>query len=399
MSYNSIWTYLWDVLDEGIDTVVEDVGEIAGCNDISLAVTYHSVKCYLPHNPKRKIYFGEDGVTYFRPNMGLYRDLLIKPRVSNLVEQQDEDVLEKLIERAQAAGLTVSAWFIALHNTPLGQAHPECVIRNVYGDPYFFAPCPSNPDVVEYYSTLVKDLGDQYDLNMVQVESPGFAKFTHECHHEKTGIPIRSTEEVLLSLCFCRSCRKRAEALGIDVANLQQKVRKRLSAANDGFGSTEAEGALNAGPTGFWADEEFREYVKMRTKSVNQFIGEMRKQLRSDLPLYVLHEGRPYGAWVSGQDLGKLAGVAEGVLTTCYGQDAEQASRIIRDARAVIGQGGPLMAGHHAIYPLCKGPEDLAKRVRVTTDQGADGHVFYNYGLMPRRNMAWIRNALCKQQG
>ena len=117
------------------------------------------------------------------------------------------------------------------------------------------------------------------------------------------------------------------------------------------------------------------------------------------MPLYVLHEGRPRAAWINGQDLDSLSKIADGVLTTCYGEDVSRATRVVSDTRAAIGPKRPLIAGHQAIYPLCQDADDLADRVRATTEQGAEGHVFYNYGLMPRRNMVWIRDAFQRLDG
>ena len=62
----SIWIYPWDVLDAGAETVV---GELAdwGFSALSVAVTYHAGRLLLPHNPRRTVYFLEDGAAYFEP--------------------------------------------------------------------------------------------------------------------------------------------------------------------------------------------------------------------------------------------------------------------------------------------------------------------------------------------
>ena len=46
--------------------------------------------------------------------------------------------------------MAVNVWLVLLHNTRLGMAHPDAVVRNAFGDPYFYNLCPSAPDARAY---------------------------------------------------------------------------------------------------------------------------------------------------------------------------------------------------------------------------------------------------------
>ena len=46
-------------------------------------------------------------------------------------------------------GLQVEAWIVLTHNSTLGRAHPDLVVRNAFGDAYPYALCPAAQDVQE----------------------------------------------------------------------------------------------------------------------------------------------------------------------------------------------------------------------------------------------------------
>src|SRR5437773_4023055 len=105
--YSAIWAYPWDLLDEGVDTVLGRIAD-AGLNGISVAAAYHSIRALCPHNPRRAVYHGEGGVVYFRPDPCHFQDAVLKPAVSELCS--DSDPLAMICESAQNRGIPVHAW-------------------------------------------------------------------------------------------------------------------------------------------------------------------------------------------------------------------------------------------------------------------------------------------------
>ena len=73
----AMWTYPWDVLDLGIDTVVADIRDRAGLNGINVATSYHDGRYLQPRSQHRKSYFPEDVTIYFQPDPGLWADCTI----------------------------------------------------------------------------------------------------------------------------------------------------------------------------------------------------------------------------------------------------------------------------------------------------------------------------------
>ncbi|SVD10839.1 uncharacterized protein METZ01_LOCUS363693, partial [marine metagenome] len=48
----TIYTYPWDLSDEGIDRALETIADTAGLNSVSLAQSYHISTYLLPRNPR-----------------------------------------------------------------------------------------------------------------------------------------------------------------------------------------------------------------------------------------------------------------------------------------------------------------------------------------------------------
>ena len=81
----TVYTYPWDLTDQGIDTALDLITHGAGLNSISLAQSYHVSTYFSPHNPRRPIYWGEEGAIYFQPSEAFYSESPIKPLISEVV--------------------------------------------------------------------------------------------------------------------------------------------------------------------------------------------------------------------------------------------------------------------------------------------------------------------------
>ena len=64
-AYRGLYTYAWDLADEGVAEVAARARD-AGANTLTLAAAYHAGKFIRPHGVSGKVYFPEDGTVYFR---------------------------------------------------------------------------------------------------------------------------------------------------------------------------------------------------------------------------------------------------------------------------------------------------------------------------------------------
>ena len=170
--YKGMYTYPWDLVDEGISTATGRMRE-CGINTVTLAASYHAGKFLRPHAPAGRVYFPEDGTVYVRPRMDRYG--AIKPIQSKLATERDTFAELK----AEAPDMGRVAWTVCLHNTPLGLRHPEFTVRNCYGDSYPYSLCPSYEEVRSYVVTLCTDMAERYELDGLALETPGFLPFDH----------------------------------------------------------------------------------------------------------------------------------------------------------------------------------------------------------------------------
>ena len=153
---HSTWVYPWDLHDLGVANTTARMGEI-GVNMLSLATSYHAGRFLQPGNPRRRVYFPEDGTIYYRPSKEVWVGQEIQPQMAATVDDE-ADYLGTLIDERDKGGLNVSCWTVCLHNTRLGNLHPSHVMRTAHGDPHFYALCPSSQAARSYLTTMIKQV-------------------------------------------------------------------------------------------------------------------------------------------------------------------------------------------------------------------------------------------------
>lgn len=384
----AIWTYPWDVLDLGIDTVAADIRDRAGLDGIDLATSYHAGRFFQPRSPRRKSYFPEDGTIYFRPDAALWDGKAIVPKVADLVSEGD--VLRDLIRQRDKTGLSVTCWTVTLHNTRLGTLHPGACARNAFGDPYYYSLCPSHPDVRRYAATLVQDLTRSYRPDVVQLESPGFMGYAHGFHHEKDGVGLTPEDDFLLSLCFCDACLNRAALAGIDAGAARRTVRRWIE-----------ESAAREVPAARWPDfaqrgaDVFRDhpeveaFVRWRFEPVTSLITEIRTAADPDTRIEVIDDG-----WRAGFDLPALGRLCDGVVFCAYDRAPAAVGADVAVVRAALPPQCRLGVGMRLFHPEMTSARDVVERTKAAVKSGATDLHYYNYGLVPAARLDWVRAAV-----
>ena len=387
--HRSMWTYPGDVLDLSSGRVTAELRE-AGLDTVSLATSYHAGRFLQVRSPVRKTFFPEDGTIYFNPTAARWDGAAIRPRVAAVVSEGG-DVLADLIRRREAGGLRVSCWTVCLHNSRLGQAHPEVVTRNAYDEPSVFNLCPSHPAVRAYLATLIEDLSATYKPDSIELESPGFMGYAHDHHHEKDGLGLTAEDDLLLSLCFCPACLARAGRAGVDGTRARGTVRQCLE-----------ESFARAIPEPRWPDlratgldvfrpyPEVYDYLAWRSEPVTSLLREVRARADPATRIYVidLEDG-----WLGGLDRRAASEACDGVILCAYDMPPAAVAALLRAGRVAIGPDKFLGTGFRLFYPEMKVPADIAERVEAARSAGCDGINFYNYGLVPKARLAWMNPA------
>jgi hypothetical protein len=387
---NSMWTYAWDVQEQGFETVVRDLRETAGVGGVSLATSYHAGRFLKPRGTSGKVYFPEDGTIYFEPTAARWAKSRLKPKVSSVVAHSD--VLRQFTEAREQTGLAVHAWTVCLHNMRLGLAHPDVCTVNAFGDINSFSLCPSHPDAREYVGALVEDLTTGYRPDSVELETPSFMPYAHGFHHEKDGVGLTAEGDFLLSLCFCPSCLDRAGRAGVDGEAAQQAV---VGLATDSLERAVPKPRwpdfAARGPEALAEFPELHAYALWRSEPVTSLVGEIRDRADPASKVYVV-DG--VDGWVCGCDHAALARASDGLVLCTYDMGPDKVSASIARAREMAGPDKYVGAGFRAFYPEFANAGALRANAQAAIAAGADGANFYCYGLIPAARLDWVKQAL-----
>ncbi len=385
---NAMWTYPWDVADIGQEAVSKELQDL-GFDTISLATVYHAGRFLQVRSPKRRAYFPEDGTLYFRPDPAIWKGQAVQPLVSSLAQEQD--VLRGMIDARDKGGLDVSCWTVCLHNSALGFANPDLVTRNAFGDANSYNLCPANPKAQAYVGNLVSDISQNYQPNRIELESPNFLGFAHDYHHEKDMVGLPLEGDFLMALCFCEHCRAAGQTAGLDIAALQTRVRAMI----DQMCAADTPQRLcpdfpDKGLDAFDFDAELRSYLELRFIHVNAVLGQAKSTCATSTELMLI-DGQ--AGWLGGVDHVAAAEIGLKIMLCAYDMGANAAQELAAYAMSLPKDAGG-QVGLRLGYPEFSGQEAFGERVSLLRQKGMTGLNLYNFGLVPKARLDWVRGAL-----
>ena len=388
MSYKAIYTYAWDLAEEGVSKAVGQF-EALGLDTVTIAGSYHAGKFLRPHGRAGKVYFPEDGTVYFKANPARYG--AIKPVANSLLSSQD--VLRELTSQER---MKTNVWLVLLHNTLLGSAHPDSAVSNAFGDRYVYNLCPSAPDARAYAIGLAQDVTETYPVSGLSMETPGFLPYAHGFHHEFALNRPNRWLDSQLGLCFCPHCLKGAKAAGINAARLKTQVAEDVSAylASDlDYPADMAEA--------FWAadtrtDGDLKAYLDWRCTVVTSLVRDIRSAVRKDVDVAVIPSvARPTsGAWYEGSDLAALAD-ATGIIEACfYEPGATRVKADLFDIRRRLRGKGHVRGIVRPAFPDLETKGEFLAAMQALGAVGVSEVAFYNWGHLRSANIGWIADGL-----
>jgi hypothetical protein len=209
--------YAWDLHDEGVEHVLDNLQGMAAVNSVYLLGVMHPERQpadggFYPHNPVRKTWTTEPVRCYWHPDFKRYGR--IKPRLSDNAWLNQTDWVRTLVDAARRRGLKVGVENShALVDRERAEGEfADLVERNIHGEithvrTWLRPLCPNHPDVPEYAAALFSDLVANYDVDYVMSAIASFDE----------GGPWKGA-------CFCDSCRRTAKEAGFDLAKAQQAL-------------------------------------------------------------------------------------------------------------------------------------------------------------------------------
>ncbi len=388
MSETAIWVYPWDLHDIGLDAVLARMAQV-GLNTVSLATSYHAGRFLQPGNPRRRVYFPQDGTVYYRPDPARWAGHEIVPLMADIVESEG-DQLAVLIAARDAGGPAVSCWTVCLHNTRLGMLHPGHVVRTAHGDPHYYGLCPSSPAARDYVVTMVREISEVYRPDRIELESSDFMGFSHGYHHEKDGLPVTPEDDFLLGVCFCAYCLARAAAAGVDGGAARVEVVRLLDASFARELPAPQFDFPAQGIAAFDGHAALAGYLRWRCEPVTSLIAKVKAAAHPATKVLLIDFE---GSWWGGVDLARIVPHLDGLLHCAYFTKSDRIGPLMAATRAVLGPDKALIAGFLLFHPNVKDRADL-ENLLAQAATFVDGFNFYNLGLVPPVRLDWVRSAL-----
>ena len=379
MAYHTIWSYLWDLVDDGIEDSVRYLGQELGLDAISVATAYHTFQQLRPQRPGAKLLTANTAAVYFQPDPALYQETVLRPHVAPLARRANP--LARLAGACQREGLDLISWTVGLHNSHLAVNYPRCAERNAYGDNLGWSLCPGDPDVRAYMIALCRDLVLNYRVRRLELESCGFGGYGHAHYHVKDGVNLGAVGRWLFGLSFSRGCLDRARERGIDGEGLEGWVRGRLHEVFRGGGPLE--GGLEEFAAGH---PELQAYQAMREDLVISLVEEVREATGVEVSFLLMGD-----RWGAGIDAARMAATADLVEILAYVDAPEKITQRLAAMRETVPDLRRLVVGLQAYYPCAVDAEGLLAQVQAARREGVEQLSYYNYGIMPRPNLGWLR--------
>ncbi|MEM1484326.1 hypothetical protein V6615_05530 [Oscillospiraceae bacterium PP1C4] len=379
-----MFVYPWDIPDN-TDAFVEKYRTL-GCNTIVVNGSYHH--CSVPDLRLEKIYSRRQAGTAFAVNPANYGRLLPKT-------QEDRTAMyQSLRESCTRAGISLKCWAVNLHNSTIGEMHPDVCIQNVWDDIYENALCVNHPEVREYAGALLCDIIRAVSPESMVLESISWMPAFHGRHHEFSLAHITPAIRYLFSLCFCPACVKAAEKQGIDaraVKVLAKRLLKQLLRQETTFIENEQTQLAS-----LWLEyPQLYAYQQFRMESVRSLVEQTSKTVHQMgvhyeyIPLSTPFEVNSTS--FEGVSYRQTAPLVDAFVPLVYGEH-----ETFRTCKANIGLFAPdarvgmAMSLGRGRYT---GEADFTGRVLDATDAGAASIYCYNYGMATEEVLEWVQKA------
>ncbi|UCD27838.1 MAG: hypothetical protein JSV03_12130, partial [Planctomycetota bacterium] len=382
MFQTNMWCYMWDLVDEGIDEVLDRLLGEAGVTGISVATFYHSVDQVRPHARISPRSFRSPGGAQFQPQADRYTNTRMRPVVASWLKKGNP--LVQLADACQKKGLTLRGWTVCCHSSLMVKKYESCAAKNVFGDIDPTWLCPVNPDVREYLRAMVEDLSENYPFETIELERPSFQERPHSHAHHKVGPELGEVGHWLFNLCFCESCRQAAKDDGIEVeaaAEAASSTLERIYYHGEPLAESTAE-IIDQVPA-------LGEYTDWRCAKVTSLVEMVRQSCECRI---VIH--RAGERLVAAADFKAIGPHCHATLTNCpYPYDDKAIELTISEALEDTGNIGHVELGFSACLPMCPDSATLVRSLSHAARLGVPSVNIYNYGMIPLPRMEWIRQA------
>jgi hypothetical protein len=372
------YAYPWDYVGDP-DAAVR--ASALGVDVVALAVTYHASRTVSPLHPSRRVTDVPTSNCYVPVRDAAWRGHRLVPSSPTWLE--NPDALALAHRALEEQGLELDAWIVLTHHDELGSIHPDLAVRNAFNETYPYALCPQADDVREYCLTLVDEVLNAATWRGVVLEACGPMGLEHGTVHDKTEFAHwTTTDEALLSLCFCRACRAGLNRRGIDVDDLAKKIRAVI-----GTGATSPEAALGSE----LANEVGTFRASLSTGLRHEIVDRVRqRQPDATITLHASANTWATGSFPASGDTASLGGVTSAVARCWDAESAEEELRALGERVASTSHLGAYLRMDQGWSNESLTAATIGQYVEV----GMDELHLYHLGLLSREGIEAARHVI-----
>lgn len=375
--------FLWDLVDEGIDAVLDRIKGETGVRGIVVPVHHPGVMQFRPHTGVSPRTFVSQGGAQFQPDGSRYAGTRIRPAVDDWLRKSNP--FKAAVQGCKDRGLKVAAAVRACMVPAVARRFEPACVRDVWGDRDEWL-CPVNPDVQEYVRCLLTDLSENYTLDAVAV---GFLGFGHTGDgrswsrwNEHRGFELGPVETWLRSVCFCESCRQLAKRDGLD-------VDAAVGIASDTLEAACAGNACRKEPIADFvaAHPALRVFLDWRGEQLRRWLPTLEPACRCDLIVDAHQEPLR-----SGLEMSDIAACCDAVLGETTRTDAKQVEQWTQWGQRFCEPSR--MSLRVSAGVRCDHSESLVAAVSAAARAGCRAVHIGDYGSVPLSRLEWIRQAV-----
>jgi len=406
--------YAWDLADEGIERILDNLQEMTRCNSVYLIALMHHEKrpltdFFYPHNPVRKTYCPEDSRVYWHPDLRFYDGTPIKPLTSSRDLLKDTDWLAQCIQAVRKRGLKTGVEIshtIIDKDRAAGQ-FPHCMQHDIYGNRIGAVAstaviCFNNPDARNYAIGLFVELASRYDLDFIQTCLIPFASGRAPQGVNQDAGRVLGT---VLGGCFCDSCAKAASARGLDLENIKHDLLPLADSITQPTLEQAHEMALlmagNTSPAAILMENpSLYAWLNFRRDCLTDFFREVHERVHAAKNTIDLRLNAYISAnWeLSGIDLRALKPHLDSIRSSDYSEQSGNAQQLEHKRRWLLSVRRAIGDEMHFLSAIGVRPKATPELIRqgvvISAQCGADGITMGHYDGASFSNLRAIREGM-----
>lgn len=200
--------HLWDLVDHGVDEVLDRLQGELGVSGVSVPVVCSPAALLRLGTQASPRIFRTRGGAFFRPDDRYYQATRCRPVVADWLKGRNP--LEQVARGCRKRDLGFRVSVCTSLAGRFASRYPEGRAKTVFGDPWEHRLCLVNPDVQALMVGLCRDLADTYAPDAIELHELHVGRFGPSFLPVDPGVDLGPAGRTLLAICFCESCRQLA---------------------------------------------------------------------------------------------------------------------------------------------------------------------------------------------